>query len=224
MSMIADVLLTRTAVLAAAMAAVLSLPVEASDFGGFNGGFHGGFNGGFNGGNAFFRHRAIGGSSFNHRFDSRRNVDLRRGLPLTGRDRLLPIDRRDFARDRLLPIDRQGFRRADFARNGRFVYDGMGFTEASRFRPTRIDQLGGSSYSNGGSSVMVIVSNRPDYDTFGTHAGSAYGGGGAYVVSSGYPLYGDAAPAGSQSGAKIINVAKMRSACSYEHGVCVIRP
>jgi hypothetical protein len=217
MSMIADVLLARTAVLAAAMTAVLCLPVKAGDFGGFHGGF--------NGGNAFFRHRAIGGSSFNHRFDSRRNFDLRRGLPVTGRDRLLPIDRRDFARDRLLPIDRQGFRHADFARNGRFVYDGMGFTEANRFRPTRIDQLGSSSYSNGGSSVTVIVSNRPDYDTFGTYAGSAYGGGGgAYVVSGGYPLYGDAAPAGSQSGAKIINVAKMRSACSYEHGVCVIRP
>jgi hypothetical protein len=211
MSMIANVFGTRTAALAAAMTAVLSLPVEAGDFGGFNGGFNGG--GGFNNGNAVFRHRAIKGSFLEHRFDTRRNFDLRRGLPVTERDRLLPIDRHDFRRG------------ADFARNGRFVYDGMGYAEASRYGPRRIDQLGGTSYSNGDSSVMVVVGNRSDYDTFGTYAGSAYGpNGGAYVVSSGYPLYGGAPPAGSQSGAKIINVTKMRNACSYEHGVCVIRP
>ncbi len=78
-----------------------------------------------------------------------------------------------------------------------------------------------------GGGIAVIERPQPDYDFIGNYAGSVdvyQANGGTYVTG-----YGDGGYTGSSAPvmaprAKIIDVARTRNGCTYENGVCVIRP
>lgn len=82
----------------------------------------------------------------------------------------------------------------------------------------------GQSYSR--SNVTIVFQPSGNGAGFGTYAGSSYAydmNGGTYVTGSGYRLYAASAKQALAPKAKVIDVAKGNS-CSYEAGVCVIRP
>ena len=87
---------------------------------------------------------------------------------------------------------------------------------------------GGGYGGYGGRGIIVLVAPQmSNGNVSGTYAGSSYvydGDGGTYVASSGYGF-----PAQQQTTtlapmAKVIDVTAKSSSCSYEAGVCVIRP
>jgi len=75
----------------------------------------------------------------------------------------------------------------------------------------------------GGRNVIVLVQPPPS----GGYAGSSYvydTNGGTYVSASGYSLPGPQRAIILAPMAKVINVTAKSSDCSFEAGVCVIRP
>ncbi|TCL72766.1 hypothetical protein [Rhizobium sp. BK251] len=98
----------------------------------------------------------------------------------------------------------------------------------------RAPYLYGAPYGVSGSaniasnSLTIVVGDTPMSGVDGTYAGTSYaygGDGGTYVVSGGYGGYPVRRQVRLAPRAKIIDVARRPSAgCSYEAGVCVIRP
>ena len=146
-------------------------------------------------------HRSAGG------LDKHRRIDLKRGLFVSRNDRLLPFDRRGARRNRIVA--------------------GKDYDDILRFRPRRIARLAPSPYAGSGDSTGVVLDEAAETSVIGSYsgAGSVYEtDGGTYVLSGGYPVYGAPQTAAPAPRAKIIDVARAGNACSYEHGVCVIRP
>ncbi len=80
--------------------------------------------------------------------------------------------------------------------------------------------------SYGGRNVLVLVQQPLSGGSSGTYAGSSYvygADGGTYAAASGYSF-----PVQQRTTlapmAKVISVTPRSSSCSYEAGVCVIRP
>ncbi|MEZ2129892.1 MULTISPECIES: hypothetical protein [unclassified Sinorhizobium] len=124
-------------------------------------------------------------------------------------------------------------RRHDFrpSRITRFA-DGtvLRFGRHDRFqRPRHLPRMASAnSYSSGVRTGTVFVVN-PSYgsDLGGSYAGSGYAftaDGGTYVVADGYFSYPGTARQNLAPKAKVIDVSRHRNPCSYEAGVCVIRP
>ncbi|QFY61624.1 hypothetical protein FZ934_15165 [Rhizobium grahamii] len=80
--------------------------------------------------------------------------------------------------------------------------------------------------SYGRGNVTIVLQATGNAASFGTYAGSSYAydvDGGTYVTGGGYRFYAASAKQALAPKAKVIDVAKGNS-CSYEAGVCVIRP
>ena len=80
----------------------------------------------------------------------------------------------------------------------------------------------------GGRSVLVLLAPQANGGNLsGTYTGSSYvydSDGGTYAVGSGYGFPAPVRTTSLAPMAKVINVTAKSSACSYEAGVCVIRP
>ncbi|CDM59563.1 MULTISPECIES: hypothetical protein [Rhizobium] len=87
---------------------------------------------------------------------------------------------------------------------------------------------GYNGYSGyGGRNVIILVQPQPGGGVSGTYSGSSYvydADGGTYVASSGYGFPAPQRTTNLAPMAKVINVTAKSSSCSYEAGVCVIRP
>ncbi|WP_081687942.1 hypothetical protein [Rhizobium mesoamericanum] len=155
----------------------------------------------------------------------------------------LPASATDFGKDSLFRHDGRGFMRhrvpTIVGRPFRGWSDGrLRFSDgSSRFdrrhgrtpliKRASFPYRGNSGFGGyGGRSVIVLVQPPVSGGVNGTYAGSSYvydTNGGTYVSASGYSL-------GSQRAitlapmAKVINVTANGSDCSFEAGVCVIRP
>jgi len=84
---------------------------------------------------------------------------------------------------------------------------------------------GNSGY--GGRNVIVLVQSPTGTGVSGTYSGSSYvydADGGTYVTASGYSVGAQQRTITLAPMAKVINVTTKSSSCSYEAGVCVIRP
>lgn len=105
-----------------------------------------------------------------------------------------------------------------------------GNDDTFRPHPSRgryIQRFSSSSSDFARNNVVIINQAAQDQGQGGTYAGSSYAfqaNGGTYVGASGYTLYGYQPTVRLAPMAKVINVAHRRNACSYEAGVCVIRP
>ena len=170
--------------------------------------------GDFHGGGRNFIHRGMHGTGFGNRGFDHRGFDVR--------SRIHNGDRFD------------NFGHGMNARNDhpRFGHDGR-FWQASngdRFHanhPRRLQRLASGNFSTQrGSGITIQLANRPDYDFISNDAGASDSfrtAAGTY--STGYTGYGRDRPAPTiMPRAKIIDIATMHDACSYENGVCVIRP
>ncbi|OWV90837.1 hypothetical protein ATY81_05775 [Rhizobium sp. R72] len=85
----------------------------------------------------------------------------------------------------------------------------------------------GYGYGYGGRNVIVLVQPPQGGGVSGTYAGSSYAydtNGGTYVTASGYSFPGSRPSVALAPMAKVIDVTTKSSSCSYEAGVCVIRP
>jgi hypothetical protein len=206
--MVGSVLKVRLLVAGAFLLGAMAAPLMAADFHGHGGsvfphGFHGG---------GFGRHVA-GGYDFNRRG----------GMPRPGPDRSRFQHRGfdDAGNDRGLTAPNGMWRRN---RDDRFGQQDFG----NRVHGNHPHVLASGDFSTRrGSGVSVINRSQPDYDVISNYAGSVdvyHANGGTYI--SGYSDGGD----GGQSNttirprSKVIDVARMRNACAYENGVCVIRP
>ncbi|MBB3966890.1 hypothetical protein [Rhizobium metallidurans] len=100
------------------------------------------------------------------------------------------------------------------------------------FRPKpgrgRFIQRFSSASSNVARNNIVIIDRRGEARApSGTYAGSSYAygaDGGTYVGGYGYSGYGYQPATRLAPMAKVINIRNARNPCSYEQGVCVIRP
>lgn len=116
----------------------------------------------------------------------------------------------------------------------RFGHDGdvWRVSNDDRFRanhPRHLQRLASGDFSTErGSGIAVQVGNRADYDFISNDAGASDSfrtAAGTYSVGYGDAGYVQDRPAPAlMPRAKIIDVATMHDACSYENGVCVIRP
>lgn len=92
----------------------------------------------------------------------------------------------------------------------------------------RFIQRFSSPTSNFARSNIVIIDQRGEARApSGTYAGSSYAyetDGGTYVGGYGYAGYGYQPTVRLAPMAKVIHVNNRRNPCSYEQGVCVIRP
>jgi len=92
----------------------------------------------------------------------------------------------------------------------------------------RFIQRFSSPSSNFARSNIVIIDQRGEARApSGTYAGTSYAyetDGGTYVGGYGYAGYGYQPTVRLAPMAKVIHVNNRRNACSYEQGVCVIRP
>jgi hypothetical protein len=195
-------------ILAMGLAFGLSAPAFAGDYHGGGRGFPRFQGMHFGGDNSNFRRDFHGGGN---RFAS--GDAFRYGRGGDGRSHVGGFGNRGF----------QNGGRNGFARNGNGGFgDDRGFR---RNRPQRLYSLNGNG--GYGSSVNVILSNQSDYGYISNYSGSAdvyrsrngtYATG--YSHSSGQGQQGSTA----RPRAKIIDVARMGNVCSFENGVCVIRP
>jgi hypothetical protein len=95
-------------------------------------------------------------------------------------------------------------------------------------RGSYIKRISPSSSQDFARNNIVIIDERGvSRAPSGTYAGSSYPyetDGGTYVGGYGYGSYGDRRTVKLAPMAKVISVAQRRNPCSYEQGVCVIRP
>lgn len=96
-------------------------------------------------------------------------------------------------------------------------------------RPRHLRRMASANtYSSRARTGAILVVNRSyGSDLGGTYAGSGYAftaDGGTYVMADGYFGYPGAARQNLAPKAKVIDVSRRRNPCSYEAGVCVIRP
>jgi len=188
----------KTGVMLLALAAI-ALPASAGDFGG---------------GRNFVRH-SHGMSGGFDRFN-RRNFDIRRGLGIA--DNRLPIDRRHDFRGK-------DFARRDPGRDGWFNRGNVG-VNFDMYGPYWRPGLSPSANGTSGSTVTIISTSQPDWDSVGNYYGAnsvLWARNGTYVTSSGFGPSPVLAPR-PRSTVKVENVATMADPCSHENGVCVIRP
>ena len=112
---------------------------------------------------------------------------------------------------------------------GRFGY-GHGRTpliKRASFPYRGYNGYGGGYGDYGGRNVIVVVAPQSGGSVGGTYAGSSYvydSDGGTYAVGSNYGFPVPVQTTGLAPMAKVISVTAKSSACSYEAGVCVIRP
>lgn len=172
--------------------------------------------GDFRGGRGFVRppHGMSGG--FGH-FNDRHRFDFRRGLGIT--DNRLPFDRqRDFRR--------KDFARRDPGRNDRFNRGDVS-VNFDMYGPYWRPRLASSANGTSGSTVTIISTNQPDWDSVGNYAGAnsvLQTRAGTYVTSSGFGPSPVLTADHPRSTARVVDVATMADPCSHEQGVCVIRP
>jgi hypothetical protein len=77
------------------------------------------------------------------------------------------------------------------------------------------------------NNVVIVVQPAQGAGPGGTYSGSSFAyetNGGTYIGGSGYSLYGSERAVKLAPMAKVIDVAAKGSSCSYEGGVCIIRP
>ncbi|MBW9114403.1 hypothetical protein JNB88_12190 [Rhizobium cauense] len=111
--------------------------------------------------------------------------------------------------------------------------DGYG---RSAYRPGRtpfikrasLPYRGNNGYGGYGGRTVIVLAQPPlSGGVSGTYAGSSYvydTNGGTYVSASGYSFPAQQRGIALAPKAKVINVTTSSSSCSYEAGVCVIRP
>ncbi|KQV73193.1 hypothetical protein [Rhizobium sp. Root1220] len=95
-----------------------------------------------------------------------------------------------------------------------------------RFRDRLLKRVYSPYGRYGGNNVVVVVQPSGSNGGGGTYAGSSYAyetSAGTFVTGSGYS-YAPQRTAYLAPMAKVIDVATKGSSCSYEAGVCVIRP
>ncbi|MGY5809749.1 hypothetical protein ACXHXG_18745 [Rhizobium sp. LEGMi198b] len=94
--------------------------------------------------------------------------------------------------------------------------------------PVRLQQISWPQHYTQPQPTRIILMDRQYAADIGTYAGTAdmyQADDGTYIVGygGGYDQY-QGEPAALKPRAKIINVKRAGNACSYEAGVCVIRP
>jgi hypothetical protein len=119
---------------------------------------------------------------------------------------------------------RWGNRTARFT-GGNFAgsYDRFGGHERNRL----LKRFYSPSTNYARNNVIIVVQPAQGDLYGGTYSGSSFAyeaNGGTYVGGSGYSSYGSEPSVKLAPMAKVIDVAAKKNGCSYEAGVCVIRP